>query len=310
MNKRFLHILAAFPVVVALSGCGPSDEEKAEQARINRKEAARQEAAALKIATTPTLDCLPLFIGVTDSTFQRAGVDVRLKTRNAQLDGDTLITGGHVEGFVTDLVRAERLKLKGTALTYVAATNAYWQIISNHTARIKELKQLGDKMIAITRFSATEYLADVAIDSAKPKNDVYRVQINDVNLRLQMLLCNNMDAIVVPEPQATTARLASNPVLIDSRKKGFAPGVIAFRDKGIAGKERQEQLKAFVKTYNALCDSINKNGLSHYAEVIKQYTGADDKTIAKLPKLRYAHATAPREADVAKAKKRAESIGR
>ena len=45
-------------------------------------------------------------------------------------------------------------------------------------------------MIAITRYSATDYLATLAIDSVHPKYDVYRVQINDVNIRLKMLLNN------------------------------------------------------------------------------------------------------------------------
>ena len=62
-------------------------------------------------------------------------------------------------------------------------------------------------MIAITRYSATDYLATLAIDSVHPKYDVYRVQINDVNIRLKMLLNNEMDAVLLSEPQATRARL-------------------------------------------------------------------------------------------------------
>ncbi|MDD2219578.1 MAG: hypothetical protein PHS63_05775, partial [Desulfoplanes sp.] len=58
-------------------------------------------------------------------------------------------------------------------------------------------------------------------------------QINDVNIRLKMLVNNEMDAIVIPEPQATTARLLKNSVLMDSRDKDFHSGVIAFREKAL-----------------------------------------------------------------------------
>ena len=250
------------------------------------------------------MDCLPLFVAVDDSMFAKAGVDVRLKRRNAQIDCDTLIRGRHVEGIVSDLMRTERLKRRGLALRYITATNAYWQMIANRRARVKEVAQLADKMVAITRFSATDYLAEIAIKAAKPKYDVFQVQINDVNLRLKMLINNEMDAAVLTEPQATTARLYKNPVLTDSRDQHLDLGVVAFREACWKDKHRQAQVETFVKVYNQACDSINKNGVQHYAAVISKYMGADDKTIQALPKLQYRHAQPPQPHDVEVARKR------
>ena len=148
--------------------CGKSEKEKEQISRAQRIEMARADSAALKIATVPTMDCLPIFLAIEDSAFQKAGIDVRIRRCNAQLDGDTLIAGGHIEGIVTDLFRAERLQKNGTPLKYVAATNAYWRLIANKKSRVNEIKQLSDKLVAMTRFSATDYLADLAIDSVKP----------------------------------------------------------------------------------------------------------------------------------------------
>lgn len=304
MMRKIIQYIAIVAPIIALCACHGSYDEKKTADRQNRKELKRQDSLALKIATVPTMDCLPLFIGVEDSLFKKHGVDVRLRLRNAQIDGDTLITGQHVEGFVSDLIRAERLKKQGIGLRYVAATNAYWKLVSNRTARVKEIKQLSDKMIAITRYSATDYLADLAIDSAKPKYDVFRIQINDVHVRLDMLLNNEMDAMMLTEPQATTATLYKNPTLMDSREKNLHLGVIAFREASLQDKRRQAQLKRFVKAYNEICDSINKYGVRHYAKVIGKYTGADNKTIKALPQLRYAHAAKPRQRDVNVAQRR------
>lgn len=301
--KRPLFYILLFVVPFAFAACGQSYEQKQALSKKQRLEAARRDSAALKIATTPTLDCLPLFIALEDSLFQSGGVDVRLRARTSQLDGDTLIEGGHVEGFVTDLIRAERLKKRGTPLRYVAATNSYWQFISNRLARVKELKQMSDKMVAMTRYSATDYLADLAIDSAKTKYEVYRVQINDVDIRLKMLLNNEIDAVLLTEPQASTARMFKNIVLMDSRDKDIRLGVIAFSEKALAQKGRQTQLDAFVRVYNNVCDSINRHGATHYRDIIKKYMHVDDKTIDALPKLNYQRAAAPREKDVARAKR-------
>lgn len=302
--KTTLIYISLFFCLLSFAGCHDSFKEKQEQERLSKAEAMRQDSLALKIATVPTLDCLPIFIGVDDSLFVHNGVDVRLRHRAGQIDCDTLIKGKYVEGVVSDLIRTERLKKTGVGLRYVAATNAYWKLFSNRIARIKEISQLSDKMIAITRFSATDYLADIAIDSVKPKYDVYRVQINDPRIRLKMILNNEMDAALLTEPQATTAELYKNPVLMDSRNKNLHFGVIAFRESALKDKRRQDQLKAFLKVYNMACDSINHYGLAHYAKIIQKYTGADGKTIKALPKLEFRHAEAPRQHDIAVAQRR------
>lgn len=304
MKRNLIYIASVAVVLVSLSACGKSYDEKKRISESARRQDLRQDSLALKIATVPTMDCLPLFVAVDDSMFAKAGVDVRLKRRNAQIDCDTLIRGRHVEGIVSDLMRTERLKRRGLALRYVTATNAYWQMIANRRARVKEVAQLADKMVAITRFSATDYLAEIAIKAAKPKYDVFQVQINDVNLRLKMLINNEMDAAVLTEPQATTARLYKNPVLTDSRDQHLDLGVVAFREACWKDKHRQAQVETFVKVYNQACDSINKNGVQHYAAVISKYMGADDKTIQALPKLQYRHAQPPQPHDVEVARKR------
>ena len=49
-----------------------------------------------------------------------------------------------VEGMVTDLVRGQRLIRRGFPLTYVTATDAYWQLVTNRNARLTQLRHLDD----------------------------------------------------------------------------------------------------------------------------------------------------------------------
>jgi NitT/TauT family transport system substrate-binding protein len=298
-NIWYCIIIYAFVLV----SCGQSYEEKQRLSRAEITKLRIEDSLSLKIAVMPTMDCLPIFLAKDNHLFDTLNVDVHLLKLNAQMDCDTAIIHGRVEGSITDLVRAERMQRKGIALRYVSATNTYWQLISNRMARIKELKQLSDKMIAMTRYSATDYLTNLALDSAKPKYDVFRIQVNDVNIRLRMLLNNEMDAMLLTEPQATTARLYKNPVLMDSRDKRIRFGVLAFREKALKDKRRQAQLKLFIQAYNMACDSLNTNGLQHYSNLIMKYCGADRKTIKALPKMKFEHASPPRKSDILKAKK-------
>lgn len=289
---------------VIMTGCGQSYEEKQRLSRAEQARLHREDSLALKIGVMPTLDCLPIYVAKDYGLFDSTKADIRLKPFKAQIDCDAALMKGAIEGCITDIVRGQWMKGKGTALDYVAATNTYWQLVSNRLARIRRINQMNDKMIAMARFSATALLADYAVDSAKLKSeDVFKVQINDVNLRLQMLMNNEMDAVLLPEPQATTARLYKNPVLMDSRDKDMWLGVIAFRKKDMKDERRKQQLDVFMKGYNAACDSINKNGLKHYARTIEKYCGTDEKTVNALHKIKFRHAEAPRQKDIETADK-------
>jgi NitT/TauT family transport system substrate-binding protein len=291
--------------VLLLAACGQSYEETKRQTSQQRREAAKKDSAALKVAVMPTLDCLPLFVAQHYNLYDTLRGGVRLKLYKAQMDCDTALERGRVEGMVTDLVRAVRIAKKGTKIRYVAATNAYWQLVSNRNSRVKQVKQLDDKMIAMTRYSVTDMLADAAIDSAKlDKDRVFKVQVNDVFVRVQMLQNNIMDVLCLTEPQATWARTMKNPVVLDTRDLGWQMGVIAFREKEMQRQARGKQLELFVKAYNQACDSINKYGVAHYREIINSRFKLKAELVDSLPKdLKFAHAKGPRQEDMERAEK-------
>ena len=298
MKKFSIMICLVSALLLGMASCGDSQQKRL---RLSKQEKARLDSidrASLKVGVMPTLDCLPVYLAYEDSIFLKKGVTVHLYRYNAQMDCDTAIARKRVEGTVTDLVRAARLQKQGTQLFYPVSTNLYWQLITNRKARISELKQLSDKMIAMTRHSATDYLSTLVIDSVKTKYDVYRVQINDLNIRLRMLLNNEMDAAWMPEPYATQARMAKHVALADSRDKNLQLGVIAFRSKLKTEPRRKNQIDRFVKAYDIAVDSINKNGVQHYAALLTKYYGIDAQTVSNLPKLKYSHAMEPRQRDL------------
>lgn len=297
MKTRYIVLILLATAILA--GCGQTYEERQRLSRAEQARLHREDSLALKVGVMPTLDCLPMYVAKDYGLFDSTKADIRLKPFKAQIDCDAALMKGAIEGCITDVVRGQWMKGKGTGLDYVAATNTYWQLVSNRLARIRRINQMSDKMIAMTRYSATALLAEYAVDSAGLKaEEVFKVQINDVNLRLQMLLNNEMDAMLLAEPQATTARIYKNPVLMDSRDKDMRFGVIAFRSKDMKDKRRQQQLEVFIKGYDAACDSINKNGLKHYAPTIEKYCGTDEKTINALPKMKFEHAVKPRQKDI------------
>lgn len=291
-------------IILMAGACGQSYEETKRLSRLERQRQMREDSAALKIAVMPTLDCLPMLVARQYNLYDSLGADIRLKFYSAHIDCDTALLNDRVEGTVTDLVRAERMMMKGKKLIYCTATDAYWLLVSNRNSRVKDLKQMDDKMMAMTRYSVTDMLGDYAIDSVKLDGErVYRVQINDVRVRLQMLHNNEMDAMLLTEPQASEALAAKHKLLLDSRKIDWKMGAVVFRDiiKGDSARERQYDV--FVKAYNMACDSINKYGVARYGDLVTKYCQVKASTVDSIKNYRFSHVAQPREKDIETARK-------
>jgi len=278
-------------VVCSLGGC-QSYKEKRRGAANARREARIKDSLALKVAVMPTIDCLPIYVAADYNLFDTLGLKYSLKHFNAQMDCDTAFVGGCVEMMVSDRVRCNRIMKNGVGVTYLATTNLSWQLISNRTSRLKRMEQLGDRMVAMTRHSATDKLTDDALKGVKTQAQVFRLQVNDVTLRLAMLLGTEVDAAWLPEPQATAARLHGGTILTSSEQlsdKGEKLGVIVARSDAVKDENRKKQIGLFQKAYNAACDSIKLHGTAHYSKLLTKYCHADDKTIGALPKMQFEH---------------------
>lgn len=298
MKATVLYMLLALAM---LASCADSYETQQRIDKQRREELRREDSLSLKVAVVPSLDCLPLYVAKERRLFDTLGVDVHLKIFKAAIDADVALREGYVEGAVSDLVRTERIARQGVAMNYVSTTIAGWQLLANRKSRVKALNQLGDKMLAMTRYSALDYLTEENLNGVKTKAQVFRIQINDPQIRLRMLLNNELDAVWLAEPYATMAREANNPVLADSRDKFVSLGVVAFRSKSMEDKRRKQQLQLFIKAYNMACDSINTRGFDTYASIFEKYYDVHSAALKKLPKTKFLHASAPRKEDIDKA---------
>ena len=288
---NYLLILA----VLTLVSCGKSDKEL--QAERQAQKLAEREAyqKAYKIAVMPTMDCLPAYLLKDSLLYDTAKVDIRLCRFNAQMDCDTAMIGGSVQAAFSDLVRTERLKHRNKVLMhYLTDTNLNWQLIADKDSKLKQLSDLSDKIVAMTRFSGTDLLTDMAVKKAKPKYQVFRVQVNDVLVRLAMLQNHEIDAYWFAEPQITKALAADNNSLFNSEDAGVHLGVVAIMDK----VRRQDEEAAFAAAYDKAVEQINKNGVKYYSALIQKYMKVDESVVRALPDIKYTKIGPPRKADL------------
>ncbi len=298
-------IVLAVLLSLFMVACGTSPEKQKARRKASAEKLRAEEQAAFKIGVTPTLDCLPLYLMKDSALYDTSKVDVRLKPFAAHMDVDTALTGGSVQAAATELVRAVELhRTHRTPLRPIAVTPLQWTLVGNKKNKVTTLPSLANKMIAMTRFSATDWLTSTLRRRIKGDSIIFSTQINDIQLRCRMLMDDEMDAAWLPEPQAAMALAKGNTTLASGEKEGRQFGIIVFREPGDETADKREaECREVERAYNHAVDLINSRGLNYYAALIKKYMNAGDAAIARLPKLKYAHAGGPSRSDIIAAEK-------
>lgn len=275
MNKYTLYIIIA--VSLLASACAGNEE----------KNTVKKEQTGVGIGVTRTMDCLPMAIAVNRGMIDSTMVIANLRYFNAHMDADTAILGGSCAAVFSESIRARRLTAKNSKIDTYEHDNLNWQLIACLKQRIVRIDQLKDHMIAMTRLSATAKLSEALLDSAKLNDQkAFMVPINNISLRLKMLSNGEMDAAWLPQPQADIATANGHKRLTSSiGSKVEVKGVLAVNEKLLPGK----RFTAIRKAYNAACDSINKYGMDHYADIARKHFGIYDNDYKKIKKPHFTH---------------------
>ncbi len=288
-------------MVVALWACNQSGQHIAMLSHEQAQQMELEDSLAFKVGVTPTLDCLPFFVMKEYHILDSTKVDIRLKKYTSQMDCDTAIMQKRVEMIVSDIIRIERMKAYGIEIDYFTTTNAKWQLYGNKKSDFKNGMELNGKKIALTRFSATSFLTSHLLKDID--TNVFLIQINDLNIRMQMLRNNELDAFWFAEPQATFARIENHPLLWGEENPEISLGVMAFRHDIELDSMRMKQFELLTKAYNTACDTIDKLGLSHFAPIIAKYCNVNSTVVDSLPALKYNRISLPQERDILAARK-------
>ncbi len=237
------------------------------------------------------LDALPIYVAQSRGLLADEDIELVLVPFSAQMDIDTALVGGSVDGAFTDLVRVRSLYERDSLrLSVVTSTAAQWSLIGNQSARLTSLSSMGDKMVAMTRFSATDYLTDKAFEKVKMNAPYFKVQINNVELRLKMLSNDEMDAAWFPEPYATRALLEGHTLLCKSDDYAAGLGVLALRSAFVEQHGGQALVSRIAEIYSMACDTINKYGIEHFGDELQLYCGIDSAIVSHLPECTFAPA--------------------
>ncbi len=246
MNCR--HSLLAIIATIMLASCSQRQEATQFDA-----DSTGIDTTVLRVAVMPAINCLPVFYAERTGLADSLGLEMELLRYQAQMDIDTAITFGHADIAYTDLIRIAKLNKAKVTLSAFASCDEPISLISLKTKRVKQVNQMKEQMIAVSRLSATDYWCDRLLDSTRTSyDDIYRPQVNDVRLRAEMLRQGLIDAAMMGEPYATWMTMLGHKRLFLS--KGKQPQLYAWAN--ISATKKQQ--KVFLDILKEATEQLGK----------------------------------------------------
>lgn len=246
MNCR--HSLLTIIATIMLASCSQRQEATQFDA-----DSTSIDTTVLRVAVMPAINCLPVFYAERTGLADSLGLEMELLRYQAQMDIDTAITFGHADIAYTDLIRIAKLNKAKVTLSAFASCDEPISLISLKTKRVKQVNQMKEQMIAVSRLSATDYWCDRLLDSTRTSyDDIYRPQVNDVRLRAEMLRQGLIDAAMMGEPYATWMTMLGHKRLFLS--KGKQPQLYAWAN--ISATKKQQ--KVFLDILKEATEQLGK----------------------------------------------------
>lgn len=245
--RKLLYIIFSIILLCATVCCNKSNQGKDEAI----------DSTALHVALLPTVDCLPFYYAKATGIYDSLQLDLVLTTYAAAMDADTAFMNGTVDGIVTDIVKANIWRSNGDSIRVVMGADLNLFLVTSKTARLFKTQSIKEKIVGITRHSSVDFIADKILEHAKLQSEeLNKPQINNIQLRGQMVNNNQYDGAILPEPFASEC-VAQGNKRIDSSAKINLTGLMAvvFEDSIIA--QRKDDIAKLIEGYNIAVERIN-----------------------------------------------------
>lgn len=222
-----------------------------------------QAQSPLRLGILPVVDTLPLLVGETEGLFDKAGVPVELVTFQSALERDAALQAGKLDGYFGDilntilLIRAgQNIRIVTTAF-HTTPDYRMFGIVAAPGAGFASAADLTGKQVAISRATIIEYLLDRLLASrGLPPDDVEKLEIKKIPIRMQMLLADRVPAALLPEPLLSLAEFKGGTVLLDDRGLDTSETILALSEDVL---HRPGVAEAFLTAYGQAVRRINQD---------------------------------------------------
>ena len=243
-------------VVATMASCGEKENKQAE--------APSHDGKGFSIALIPVVECLPLYYAAERGWDKEQGFPIDIYSYMSQSEASSALADSTDAGFAcresAEQVASSGKYNKGLILS------GQWKLLASPTSRIRKTGDLADRVVGVAPGTLTEILVKEATSKAGLGGEaVMYPHVISYSTAASMLIFNQIDATVLPEPYASFAqgeRAAPIATLAED-----ATGFILIKNKRKSNIAENVVCKKLQTLYNMAADSLNQ---------------ADKKTIDRL----------------------------
>ncbi len=217
-------------------------------------------AGALRIGLLPIVDTILLHVAEREGYFHEQGLAVELIPFQSALEKDAAVQAGSLDGHFCEISSVILQQASGQPFVVVAGTyysnpkSRMFGLVTAPGVKATALADLKGKSVAIARQTIVDFMLDYFLAAAKtPEDFMPRTDIRKIPVRLQMLLANQVDAALFPEPLLSIAEQAGGTVVMDDRGFAMPLAVVALSTQ----KATPETVRAFQAALHKAAAAIN-----------------------------------------------------
>ena len=287
MRIKPLYILCLAFLATFLAACTNS----------GNKSTAKDGNIQLNIGVMSSMDYLPLAVAQENGFFEQEGVNVTIHKFYSANERDAAFQSGNLDGTILDYTGAAIQRAGGINLKMTSQCDGSFVLVAGKESGVVSIQDLKDKRLAVSRNTVIDFCTDLVLQQANiAQDDVDKVEINKIPLRLEMLRNGKIDATMLPDPFATIALEGGNKNVIDINELDLRVTGIAFHDEVIA--EKEEGLKSFYRAYNSAIALIKSQPLSAFESLLTTEIGFPAEFVGKVQLPHYAMAQLPQPKDL------------
>ncbi len=263
---------------------------------------AHAENTKIRFGILPVLDTLPLQVGVKDGLFAEQGLDVELIKFMSALERDTAMQTGLLDGYFGDLI-ATYMLINRSVPMYIALTS--WRttpgypmfgIALSPASKGGDLRDMKGAKLGLSKSTVMEFLADKMEDSLEiSPGHLERVEIKKIPIRLQMLMTDQIEAALLPEPLLSLAQFKGGGVVATAETLDIPLTVLCLNRKYFS--DGAEAYTGFITAYKEAVRRIAKNP-EKYRQLMAETCRIPAPLVSKFPVYPYPMPSLPTNSEL------------
>ncbi len=256
----------------------------------------------IRFGILPVLDTLPLQVAVHDGLFVEQGLDVELIRFSSALERDTAMQAGQLDGYFGDLIATYLLINRGVPM-YIALTS--WRTTPGCPMfgiglapkwKDMSLANLEGRTLGLSKSTVMEFLADKMEQKlGVGRHHFERVEIKKLPIRLQMLMTDQIDTALLPEPLLSLAKLKDGGMLATAEDLDIPLTVLCLHRKFFG--DGAEPYVRFLTAYKEAVSRLSNNP-EEYRQLMADTCRIPKPLVSKFPIYPYPEPSLPADTEL------------